>query len=66
MTTTSRPDPAPDPRADAYRAALDGPPTPRHVAELTRLRLPVPATQGEASAALTTYIRAGRGLEVVS
>lgn len=55
MTTTSRPDPAPDPRADAYRAALDGPPRPDHVDELRRLHLPVPATQREASAALTGY-----------
>ena len=46
---------APDPRAAAYRAALDRPPTPRHVAALQALGLPVPATQGEASAALTGY-----------
>lgn len=64
MVTIPRPDPTPDPRADAYRRALDGPPSADHVAELTRLRLPVPATQGEASAALTAYYIAAARLEV--
>lgn len=46
-----------DPRADAYRRALDRPPTPRHVAALQALGLPVPATQRAASALLTDAIR---------
>lgn len=51
------PGPAPDPRADAYRRALDRPPTPDHVAALQALGLPVPLTQVEASRLLTAYIR---------
>ena len=66
MTTQSqRPDPAPDPRADAYRRALDGPVRPDHVAALQALGLAIPRTQREASDLVTAYIRdAGRGLEV--
>ena len=56
----------PDPRATAYLHALRLPPTPRHVAALQRLGIEPPATQREASDLLTTYIRAGRGLEVAS
>ena len=52
---TTDPDPRADARADAYRRALDGPPRPDHVDELKRLGLPIPRTQGEASAALTSY-----------
>ena len=55
MATQNRLDPDPDHRAAEYRACLAGPPRPDHVAELRRLGLPVPATQGEASAALTGY-----------
>lgn len=54
---TARPPTPTDPRADAYRAALDAPPTADHVAALQALGLPVPATQIEASRILTAYIR---------
>ena len=57
MTTTSRPDPAPDPRATAYLHALRLPPTARHVAELTRRGIPIPASQAVASALLTDALR---------
>mgnify|MGYP000857591983 CR=1 FL=1 len=47
----------PDHRAAEYRAALDGPPRPDHVAELTRRGIPIPASQAVASALLTDAIR---------
>lgn len=54
---TRPPIPEPDRRADAYRDALRLPPTPRHVAELTRRGIPIPPTQAAASALLTDAIR---------
>ena len=55
--TARPPTPDPDPRAAPYLDALRAAPTPRHVAELRARGIPVPATQREASAALTVAIR---------
>ena len=52
----------PDRRADAYRAALDGPPRPDHVDELKRLGLPIPRTQREASDLVSAFYR-GRAVQ---
>lgn len=56
MTTQHPPDL--DERALEYRARLEGPPTPRHLAELRRLGIEPPRTQREASDLLTACIRA--------
>ena len=57
MATQNRLDPDPDPRADAYRRVMDGPPRPDHVAALQALGLPIPRTQREASHLVTAFYR---------
>ena len=47
----------PDHRAAEYRAALDGPVRPDHVAELQALGLAIPQTQREASHLVTAFYR---------
>ena len=47
----------PDHRAAEYRAALDGPPRPDHVAALQALGLAIPQTQREASHLVTAFYR---------